>query len=445
MASSLFDSPLMGQMFPTGEVGRLFSDTAEVRAMLLVEGNLAKVQGDLGVIPEMSARAIARASMEIQIDPGALAAETGRSGVSVPALVAAFRKEMSAPEHAQFVHWGATSQDIMDTALMLRLRQVLSHVETDARAILGALAALAESHATTAMAARTYGQHATPTSFGAVVAGWGQPLVDLLEDLPQLRSRCLVVSLSGAAGTGAALGPKATETRAGLAKALGLGDPGRSWHTDRGPVLRIARWLTQMALALGKMGEDLCQLTQSGVSEVSLGSVGGSSTMPQKQNPVAPSALVALARFAAGLSATLDGAAMHRSQRDGAAWFTEWLTLPQLVLSTASAARCARALSTQITAQDDRMAANLEASGGAIYAEALCFALTGNMPRPEAQSAVKELCLRAQGEDTSLEALARARWPDADLSDVFAGAGRLGQAPADARAFAQRVRTTAAT
>ena len=136
---------------------------------------------------------------------------------------------------------------------------------------------------------------------------------------------------------------------------------------------------------------------------------------------------------------------MHRSQRDGAAWFTEWLTLPQLVLSTASAARCARALSTQITAQDDRMAANLEASGGAIYAEALCFALTGDMPRPEAQSAVKELCLRAQDEDTSLEALARARWPDADLSDVFAGAGRLGQAPADARAFAQRVRATAAT
>lgn len=445
MASSVFDSALMGQLFATGEVGRLFSDTAEVRAMLLVEGNLAKVQGDLGIIPEMSARAIARASMEIQIDPGALAAETGRSGVSVPALVAAFRKEMSAPEHAQFVHWGATSQDIMDTALMLRLRQVLSHVETDARAALDTLAALARTHATTVMAARTYGQLATPTTFGAVVASWGQPVAELLDDLPQIRARSLFVSLSGAAGTGAALGPHAAQTRADLASALGLGDPGRSWHTDRGPILRIAHWLTHMTLAMGKMAEDLCQLTQSDLAEVSLGAVGGSSTMPQKQNPVAPSALVALARFAAGLSATLDGASMQRGQRDGAAWFTEWLVLPQLVLSAASATRGARDLAGQITPRKDRMATTLDASGGTIHAEALSFALAAQMPRPDAQSAVKDLSARALAENTPLETLARDRWPDIDLSQVFEGAAILGQAPVEARAFAQRVESSAAT
>lgn len=440
MAGSVFDSALLGRLFATGDVGRLFSDTAEVRAMLLVEGNLAKVQGELGVIPEVSARAIARASMEIQIDPSALAEETGRNGVSVPALVGVFRKEMSAPEHAQYVHWGATSQDIIDTALMLRLRQVLSHADADARAILSSLADLAEAHAGTAMAARTYGQHATPTSFGSVVATWGQPIADILDELPELRTRSLVVSLSGASGTSAALGAEATETRAGLAAALGLGDPGRSWHTDRGPVLRIAQWLSRLTLALGKMGEDLCHLSQSDIAEVSLGQSGGSSTMPQKQNPVAPSALVALARYVAGLSGTLEAASMQRGQRDGACWFTEWMVLPQLVLAAASALQSARSLVSQLSPRADAMAATLNTSGGTIHAEALSFALADHMPRPEAQAAVKSLCLQALSGTASLEELAIAKWPGFDLSGVFHGSAGLGQATSDAQEFARRVR-----
>lgn len=441
MAGSVFDSSLMGRLFATGEVGRLFSDTAEVRAMLLVEGNLAKVQGELGIIPEVSALAIARASMEIQIDPSALAVETGRNGVSVPALVAAFRKEMSAPEHAQFVHWGATSQDVMDTALVLRLRQVLGHTESDVRAILASLADLAEGHAETPMAARTYGQHATPTTFGAVAASWGHPLADLLDELADIRSKSLLVSLSGAAGTSAALGIKAAETRAGLAAALGLGDPKRSWHTDRGPIIRIANWLTRISLTLGKMGEDLCYLSQSEIAEVSLGAAGGSSTMPQKQNPVAPSVLVALARYATGLAGTLDLAAMHKGQRDGACWFTEWMALPQLVLATASALQTAQKLTTQLSPRPETMASALNASGGTIHAEALSFALAENMPRPDAQAAVKALCLSALSEGRLLSELAKERWPDMDLASVFQGSTGLGLATAEARAFAERMRT----
>lgn len=441
MAGSVFDSSLMGRLFATGEVGRLFSDTAEVRAMLLVEGNLAKVQGELGIIPEVSALAIARASMEIQIDPSALAVETGRNGVSVPALVAAFRKEMSAPEHAQFVHWGATSQDVMDTALVLRLRQVLGHTESDVRAILASLAELAEGHAETPIAARTYGQHATPTTFGAVAASWGHPLADLLDELADIRSKSLLVSLSGAAGTSAALGIKAAETRAGLAAALGLGDPKRSWHTDRGPIIRIANWLTRISLTLGKMGEDLCYLSQSEIAEVSLGAAGGSSTMPQKQNPVAPSVLVALARYATGLAGTLNLAAMHKGQRDGACWFTEWMALPQLVLATASALQTAQKLTTQLSPRPETMASALNASGGTIHAEALSFALAENMPRPDAQAAVKALCLSALSEGRLLSELAKERWPDMDLASVFQGSTGLGLATAEARAFAERMRT----
>ncbi|MEM8656031.1 MAG: lyase family protein, partial [Pseudomonadota bacterium] len=255
MAASVFSSALYGQLFPTGEVGRLWSDSAEVRAMLLVEGALAKVQGAHGVIPELSAAFIHRSSLEVQIDPAALAQATGQNGVSVPALVSEFRKAMEAPEHAQYAHWGATSQDIIDTALMLRLRQTLAVQQDTLTKTLEAMGAQAATHAETPMVSRTYGQHATPTSWGAVLAQWGQPLADALDDLAALKSASLWVSLSGASGTAAALGPQADATRAALADALKLDDPGRSWHTDRGPVLRIADWMGRIVATLAGLGQ----------------------------------------------------------------------------------------------------------------------------------------------------------------------------------------------
>ncbi|MFC3614394.1 adenylosuccinate lyase family protein [Lutimaribacter marinistellae] len=439
MAGSVFDSALFSKLFDSGEVGRLFTDSAELRAMLLVEGMLARAQGKLGVIPETSAQAIARAAMEVQLDPGALAQETGRNGVCVPALVAAFREEMQAPEHAAYVHWGATSQDVIDTGLMLRLRQALVLIEADLRALLAMLATLAETHAELPMPGRSYGQHATPTSFGAVVASWGAPLLDLLEELPDLRDRCLLVSLSGAVGTANALGPKSAETRAELADLLKLGDPGRSWHTDRAPVLRIADWMVRVTLALGKMGEDATELSQTGIAELNLGGSGASSTMPQKQNPVGPSVLVALARHAGGLSSVLHGAALHRYQRDGAAWFTEWMCLPQIVLSAGTAGRAARALASGLAPQEAAMTEALSAHQGMIHAEAVSFALAEHLPRPEAQAATKALCREAAETGTPLPDLVARDWPHIDAAQ-FHSVRQLGQAPEEARRFARAVR-----
>lgn len=439
MTASLFDSQLYSKLLPTGEAARLFSDTAEVRAMLLVEGALAKAQGAAGIIPELSAAAIHRATLELQIDPSGLAEATGQNGVSVPALVAAFRQLMQAPEHAQFVHWGATSQDILDTGLMLRLRQVLAIYDTALTATLKSLGALAETHADTVMAARTYGQHATPTSFGATVAQWGAPLLALHGELAEMRARGLPVSLSGASGTATELGPDAPALRAALAEALGLSDPGRSWHTDRTPVMQLGAWITRTSAALGKMGEDLLLATQSGLAEVRLGGAGASSTMPQKQNPVAPSVMVALARQALGLNATLQGCALHRQQRDGAAWFTEWMTLPPLCLSLASGLIHAQAMAERLQPDPDAMRATLETSQGLLAAEALSFALAARMPRPEAQAAVKALCQEVIATGGHLRDAALARWPDLDAT-LFDPACQMGTAPAEARAFAAATR-----
>ena len=436
MAASVFDSPLYAQLFDTGEAGRLFSDSAAVRAMLLVEGALAKAQGSLGVIPEVSAAAIHRASMEIAIDPGALAKATGENGVSVPGLVAAFRAEMNAPQHAQYVHWGATSQDIIDTGLMLRLRQALALAEADMKEIIAALGRQAEEHAHLPMAARTYGQHATPTSWGAVLAGFGAPLLDALDALDGLRSSSLWVSLSGASGTGSALGPEAPETRKALSDALGLRDPGRSWHTDRGPVLRIADWQGQVMAALSHMAQTLIALTASEVGEVSLGTAGASSTMPQKQNPVGPSAMLALGHQFGGLRASLQAAAAHQHQRDGAAWFAEWMVVPQLALSLAASLTHARRLSAGLTPQPVRMHNTLDGNLGLIHAEALSFALAEMMPRPEAQAKAKALCRESGEKRIPLQKLAQADYPD--LADaVFDPAAGMGQAPAEAMAFAK--------
>ncbi|XDA97206.1 adenylosuccinate lyase family protein [Sulfitobacter sp. LCG007] len=439
MTASPFDSPLYTQLFPTGAAGRLFSDSAAIRAMLLVEGALAKAQGAQGVIPEVSAAAIHRAAMEVEIDPGALAASTGENGVPVPGFVAAFRAAMNAPEHAQYIHWGATSQDILDSGLMLRLRQCLKLMEEDLRTVLTALADAAETHADAPMPARTYGQQATPTTWGGVLAQWGMPLADALEELPALRDTSLLVSLSGAAGTSSALGVTAPAVRAAMAEALGLADPGRSWHTDRTPVLRIADWMGRVVATLGGMGSTLVGLTMTGVGEVSLGGSGASSTMPQKQNPVAPSVLLALSHQMTGLRAGLQNAAPHQFQRDGAAWFAEWLVLPQLCLTAASALATARPLAAGLAPNLQAMSAALNAGQGLIHAEALSFALADILPRPEAQAATKKLCRQAIETGAELSDLARSEYPDLPAR-LFDPAAQTGQAPAEARAFAARVR-----
>jgi 3-carboxy-cis,cis-muconate cycloisomerase len=430
MPASPADSAIYGGLFGDVETARLFTDSAELRAMLLVEGALARVQGDLGVIPAEAAAFIDRAAREVQIDPAALADDTARNGVPVPGLLAAFRKATDAPEPMRWLHWGATSQDIVDTALALRLRRVLDLWETRLTALIVCLGALAETHADLPMAARTYGQAATPSTFGAQVASWGRPLLRHRERLPPLRKDVLQVSLSGAAGTLSAMGAKGPQVRAALAEALGLTDPGASWHSERDGIAALGAWMAGLCATLGKLGEDLILLTATGLSEVRITGAGGSSTMPQKQNPVGPSVLVALARQVIGLSGTLTGAGLHRQARDGAAWFTEWLTLPQMCISTGRALALAGDLAGRVQPDAVAMARVLAAGAGTIHAEALTFALATRMPRPDADAAVKHLCAEALKTGTDLRTLAARDWPGLDVPPA------LGEAPAEARAFA---------
>lgn len=435
MPAAPANSDVYRGLFGDAEAEALFSDAAEIAAMLQVEGALARVQGQLGLIPTEAAAFIDRAARETNLDPALLAVETARNGVPIPALLAAFRAAAGTPAQMAWLHWGATSQDILDTALALRLRQVIHLWDARLSTLLHALALLAEAHADLPMAARSFGQAATPSSFGALVASWGRPLLRHRQRLDAVRAEVLKVSLSGAAGTLSAMGPEGPKVRAALAQTLDLADPGSSWHSERDGMIAFAGVMAGMTASLGKLGEDLILLAQTGLSEVRIAGAGGSSTMPQKQNPIAPSVLVALGRQVAGLSATMIAAGQHRQMRDGAAWFTEWLTLPQMVISTSRALSLAGDLIPRLSPDPVAMARMLDANSGTIHAEAATFALAALMTRPEAADQVKKLCTEALSNGTDLRLLLARKFPGLPPLNPS-----LGTAPDDARNFVRAVR-----
>lgn len=430
-------SPVHAGLFGDPETAALLSPEAEIAAMIRVEAALAQVQAQVGLIPAEAGPAIAAACDALTIAPQTLAEGSARDGVPVPGLVKVMRASIGEPQ-AQFLHWGATSQDIVDTGLGLRLRDMLTLWEARLHDVTAALARLAGDHAHLPMAARTYGQVAVPTSFGAVAAGWGWPLLDHAAALDALRPHLLRVSLSGAAGTLSAMDPVGPQVRAALATALDLADPGRSWHSDRSGIVALAGWAAGLAASLGKMAEDLLLMTQSGQALVRIGGAGGSSTMPQKQNPVGPAALAALSRQVLGAAATLQGTGLHRQQRDGAAWFTEWLVLPQLAMGTGAMLLRAAEVLERLDPIASAMAADLNEGNGTIHAEALTFALIeqGLLSRDQAAARVGALSLQALEGGRDLLDLAAETWPDADWRKTITSR-MLGHAPQDARAFQQ--------
>lgn len=402
MAFSPFDSAIFRDLYGDPDIRALFTDSAEVRAMLLVEGTLAKVQGELGVIPLDSALLIHRASLEIQVDPSGLGAGMASAGVPVPALVAEFRKAMEAPEHAQYVHWGATSQDIIDTALVLRLRQFIRIIEGRLTELTSALTQKAKENRDVVMGARTRGQMATPTTFGAKIAGWIAPLKRHQQRLTELRGRLLVVSLAGASGNYAAM-TKGDKVETALAEALNLSVPGTPWHSARDNMAELASVLAGITASLGKIGQDIILLSQTEIAEITAGEGGGSSTMPHKVNPVSAEVLMTMAQHSASQLGSMYQT--HAHERDGVSWALEWLALPQMCIACGVSLRHALGLAQTLKASPDRMLANIHATNGQMMAEAAMFALSEFMLRPEAQELVKTCSQTALTEGRNLQAV----------------------------------------
>jgi 3-carboxy-cis,cis-muconate cycloisomerase len=370
------------------ELDAIMGDLACARAMVQVERALALVQGQLGVIEPAAAERIDAALAGFAPDLDGLTQGTASAGVPVPALVAELRRVVGGTA-ASHVHWGATSQDILDTALVLQLREATEALQGRLEAAIGGLAVLAARHRDTPIVARTRFQQAIPTTFGLKVAGWLAPLLRHRQRLAELLPRLLVVQFGGAAGNLAALGDRGVEVMEALARELGLGCPPMPWHSQRDALGELAGWLALLTGSLGKLGQDVLLLAQNEVGEVREAEGGGSSTMPQKSNPIRAEALVALARSNAGLVAGMHQAALHAHERDGAAWQLEWTILPAMVAAAGSALSHAATLATTMVVDAAAMRRNLNATHGLLLAEAVSFALAEHIPRADAQALVK--------------------------------------------------------
>lgn len=423
---------LTDALFGDAELGAVMGAEAQISAMLQVEAALARVQGRLGVIPPEAAAEIGDIADGLSPDPVSLLVGTARAGIAAQAVVGALKEACG--EVGQYAHFGATSQDVQDTGLILQLREAMAVIEGRLNALSTLMATRAAEFADLTIPARTRFQVAAPTTLGAKIAVWRAPLPRNLARLDEMRPRLLNVSLYGAAGTGAALMPETAAIRAALATELGLAAPDVPWHATRDGIIELGSWLSLATGVLGKIGVDLIQLGQSEIAEVSAGTGGGSSTMPQKSNPVAAEALVSLARLNAGALGTLHQAMVHAQERDGSALALEWQILPDMVVRTGAALRLAHDLMTTLTPNPARIEASFARDRGTMLAEAAGFYLARHMPRKDALNLVAAALADVAANDTeTLAGALRRHAPGHDWAQILAPDRNIGEAPAQSR------------
>ncbi|HSB52820.1 MAG TPA: 3-carboxy-cis,cis-muconate cycloisomerase [Gemmatimonadales bacterium] len=421
MLSSLFGSPT---------VDAIFSDRGRLQGMLDFEAALAAAEARAGVIPAAAAPAISAKCRAELFDPTALAEATARAGVPAIPLVKQLTAlvAVDAPDAARFVHWGATSQDVMDTGLVLQLREALVPIDNDLARLAEALAALAAAHKLTLLPGRTWLQHALPVTFGLKAAGWLDTMERHRLRLTGLRPRLFALQFGGAAGTLAALGDRGLAVAAALAEELTLTLPDIPWHTERDRLAELAMTCGMMAGSLGKIGRDLSLLMQTEVAEVfepGGHGRGGSSTMPHKRNPVTSAVVLAAATRAPGLVATLLASMVQEHERGLGGWQAEWVALPELVVLTAGALSHMADTLAKLEVHVERMQANLEGTQGLMMAEAVTLALGSALGRLAAHERVEVACRRAVAEGRHLrqvlaeDAVVTARLDSGDLDRLF--------------------------
>ena len=347
MSASPFEHPFLSGLLGDADVAAFFSVEADCRTMVAFEIALAQAQGGAGVIPAEAARSIAAALAGFSPDIEALAAGVGRDGVVVPELVRQLRKAVGG-DAAALVHFGATSQDVVDTGLALRLKPLLAVLDARLAAVATALQALEDRDGAIEVMAHTRMQAAIPVPASRKIRSWADPLSRHRVRLEEVAADIGIVHYGGAAGTLEKLGDKADDVMRRLATLLDLKPVDRARHSERDGIAGLACWLSLVTGSLGKMGQDIALAAQSEVGEIKLSAGGGSSAMPHKVNPVGAEALVTLARFNATLVAGVHQSLVHENERSGAAWTLEWMLLPQMLMACAAALRHAQALVGQV-------------------------------------------------------------------------------------------------
>jgi 3-carboxy-cis,cis-muconate cycloisomerase len=394
VASSIIDSKIFGDIFSDAAMRQVWSDENRTAKYLDIERALAKVQGELGIIPQEAAAEIVKACDIDKIDWARLKAKTEQIGYPIIAVVNQINSQCR-DKLGEYCHWGATTQDITDTAAVLQIREGLALVEQDLKAISDSLAALASKHRDTPVIGRSNLQQATPITFGYKMASILAGIERHRERLQQLKPRVLVGEFGGASGTLSSLEKGAMETQAGLMKELGLGQPLISWHTVRDNFAEVGAFLGLVGGSLGKIAMDVKLMMQTEVAEVYepfAPGRGSSSTMPQKRNPISCLYIHANISVVRQHAASLMDAMVADHERSTGPWEIEWVVLPEIFCLMSGALKQAKFILAGLEVDAAKMRANIDLTNGLVMSEAVMMGLGPYMGREYAHDLVYELC-----------------------------------------------------
>jgi len=394
-SNQLFDA-----YFTQPAMRAIFSDQGRLQGMLDFEAALARAESSTGLIPKDVVADITTACRAELYDLDELAIAIGSAGNSAIPLVKALGKQIAAHNETaeRYVHMGATSQDVMDSGLVLQLRSAIELLESDLAQLADALAERAQRYASTPLSGRTWLQQATPVTLGMKIAGWLGAITRHRQRLLEIKPRLLCLQFGGASGSLAALGDHAFAVAEELAGELNLHLPDQPWHTQRDRLVEFASLLGMIAGSLGKVGRDLSLLMQTEVGEMfepSAPGKGGSSTMPHKRNPVGAAVMIGAATRAPGLVATMFAAMPQEHERSLGLWHAEWETLPELCCLVSGSLQQALQVVPGLEVDAKRMLQNLELTKGLVLAEAVSIALAQRIGRDAAHHLIEQCCRRA--------------------------------------------------
>jgi len=397
LGSHIIDSELFGDQFSSAEMREVFSLGSMLGGWIQVEVALAKAEAELGIVPEEAAREIERKGRAENFDVAALKKGIDETWHPLVPFVREY-EALCENGHGEYIHWGATTQDIVDTGAVLQTKRALGLVERDLLAIVATMRDLAGKHAETIMPGRTHGQHALPITFGYKVAVWLSEVLRHLERLDQLKPRVLTGNLSGAVGTMAFLGQAGPSVQDRVMEMLGLNAPEIAWHASRDRVAEVAAFLGMVGATFGKIAKEIILLQKTEVAELeepfAAGKVG-SSTMPQKRNPMACEAVFATStvlKAQAGLG--LD-AMLQEHERDMGPWQVEWEFLPEMFMLAGGVLHHMNETLGGLKVRDEDMAENLRRSEGLIMAEAVMGKVADKIGRQKAHDVVYEVAMRS--------------------------------------------------
>ena len=402
----MVDSSYFGDMFCSPAMRAVFSDERRIASWLETEVALARAEARVGIVPVHCAEQIAAAAKLENLDLAAMKAEFDRVGFPIMPLVHQLAKACS-PEAAKWVHWGSTTQDILDTGLALQLREGIALLEADLDGIIDAVAKLAKAHRDTVMPGRTLQQHAAPITFGYKVAVWLDELLRHRERLPEVRRRALVGQCGGAVGTLATLGEHGLAVRREMMAELGLGEPAISWHTARDSLAELLFWLAMVSATMAKMANEVAILMRTEIDELREPyepGRGASSTMPQKRNPIACQPVIAAAHRLREISSCGLTAMIQEHERPVGPMHLEWSIIPDAFLHASGAFMHSRRIFEGLTVDAGNMLRNLTGAGGFLLAEAVMMGLAPHTGRNDAHDIVYAAASRAMDSGTGLRA-----------------------------------------